>query len=578
MNWLHFVGKTYYPNTETFSVEAEKYNVSRRISAGVMKKMNVGDRVFLMQWEKDHSLLFGSFKVKTALGAFAENFLDRFSEQESSRKERQETVSRGCGFYVINSEHKLETSLKKIAETAKSTKVGNLMIGGSYTPHYPVKCELHFTRGFRPFDYDKFESEAKKIKSENQLLKGKFEVTDSVTTEKTGEILLLNLSNYMKKPRVKRLQDEFKLLKKDISEDIYKVKGVEIKAKVQEFQAKVDFDFGKKTEEKSHLVEVFFGTDRKTDEVEEFGPAFGYERSDKLQLGICKVSIPIHHVMGEIERPKLWKLEFKENPKKHFVLVNTKLLQQQDFINSFSKKVIESKLKETFVFIHGFNIVFKEAAWRTAQIALDLGFKGAPAFFSWPSHGKKRLYMGDIDQARWAVPHMIEFIELILKRIKPKRINLIAHSMGSEVLTQAILQLNANYSGKTIFNQIILAAPDIDRKIFLDQIIPKMSGCGSRITLYASSNDTALKISRVFRGNDVPRAGEGGRSIIVTKGMDSIDASYVNTNLLGHGYFAETVSLINDMFSLICNDLPPIKRNLREKEKNQLPYWEFPRT
>jgi esterase/lipase superfamily enzyme len=40
--------------------------------------------------------------------------------------------------------------------------------------------------------------------------------------------------------------------------------------------------------------------------------------------------------------------------------------------------------KQAFVFVHGFNVSFENALRRTAQIAYDLNFDGAPFLFSWP--------------------------------------------------------------------------------------------------------------------------------------------------------------------------------------------------
>lgn len=40
---------------------------------------------------------------------------------------------------------------------------------------------------------------------------------------------------------------------------------------------------------------------------------------------------------------------------------------------------------EAFVFVHGFNVPFHEAAKRTAQMAFDMHFEGLPILYSWPS-------------------------------------------------------------------------------------------------------------------------------------------------------------------------------------------------
>ena len=52
-----------------------------------------------------------------------------------------------------------------------------------------------------------------------------------------------------------------------------------------------------------------------------------------------------------------------------------------------------------------------------------------------------------------------------------------------------------------------------------------------RMTLYASSGDEALRASQRLAG--YPRAGQGGAGIVVVAGIDTVDASLVDTSLLG---------------------------------------------
>lgn len=63
------------------------------------------------------------------------------------------------------------------------------------------------------------------------------------------------------------------------------------------------------------VVRVFYATDRK------FGAdGFGPERDDRLRYGICDVSIPRDHRMGELEAPSVWKLQFDWDPNRHVML------------------------------------------------------------------------------------------------------------------------------------------------------------------------------------------------------------------------------------------------------------------
>jgi esterase/lipase superfamily enzyme len=118
-----------------------------------------------------------------------------------------------------------------------------------------------------------------------------------------------------------------------------------------------------------------------------------------------------------------------------------------------------------------------------------------------------------------------------------------------------------------------LAAPDIDADIFrqLSAAIRSQSG---RVTLYASSADLALTASQQF--HKYARAGESGKNLMVLPGIDTIDATRVDTGFLGHSYFADNRSILADFFHLFRYDLPAQDRfGLQQKRWNQLSYWVF---
>ena len=90
----------------------------------------------------------------------------------------------------------------------------------------------------------------------------------------------------------------------------------------------------------------------------------------------------------------------------------------------------------------------------------------------------------------------------------------------------------------THFNQVVLAAPDIDADVFRERIAPAIINQARQVTLYASSNDLALTASRTFNSGDL-RAGDTSRGLVVTPGIETIDVSGVDTSLLGHSYYGD---------------------------------------
>lgn len=297
------------------------------------------------------------------------------------------------------------------------------------------------------------------------------------------------------------------------------------------------------------VVRVFFATDRNLTGSEKPAEKFGTDRST-LTYGASDISIPRDHRMGETETPSIWKLEFREDPAKHVVLLNATIQSKDEFFAGLAERVHASKQASAFLFVHGYNVTFEDAARRTAQISYDLGFDGAPVFYSWPSQGKTPAYTIDEQNIEWAQANLKSFLADFFARSDAQNVYLIAHSMGNRALTQAVASLMAEKPDmRPRLKEIILTAPDIDADVFKRDIAPALAAAGRPITLYASSDDLALATSKAVHG--YPRAGDSGSGLIVVPGIETIDASGTDTSLLGHSYFAETRSILSDMFYLV---------------------------
>ena len=298
------------------------------------------------------------------------------------------------------------------------------------------------------------------------------------------------------------------------------------------------------------LVRVFYATDRRKIHDWSDGPQYNFERSElgKLQYGKCTISIPKIHKMGRLESPSLLKLEFRSDPEKHIVLTYATSLEEELYFEEVRAYVAKSAKKEAFVFVHGYNVSFDDAARRTGQIAFDLGFIGAPIFYSWPSNDKVADYMKDETNITWSAPHFQRFLTLLSQNSGAERIHIIAHSMGNRAVCDALKALSYDPSNRVKFNHLVLAAPDIDAETF-QELATLLRRLAARITLYESSKDKALFASKKIHGN--ARAGE---PLLIIPGLDTIDASLIDTDFLGHSYFSESWPLLSDIHSLLFND------------------------
>lgn len=332
----------------------------------------------------------------------------------------------------------------------------------------------------------------------------------------------------------------------------------------------------KKNTDGTTVVKVYFATDRKI-EVKNNVRRFGADEVNGLYYGTVNVSIPPVHQIGMVESPQWWKLEFKAEPDKHVIYQGFNLLNRDSFYTSLSGLIAQSKEKEAFVFVHGFNTPFEEAARRTAQIEFDMKFDGAPIFYSWPSQGELSpfAYNRDAVSSDRTVPRLKYFLQEVSKRTGAKRVHLIAHSMGNKAMVNALVRVadEMTAADKPLFNQIVLTAPDIDREVFLD-LAQRMKKAGSQVTLYASKNDKALQASKLYSG--FPRAGDATGAPIVAPGIFTIDASAVTTDYFGlnHDFFADKKSVLTDVTSLLRVGGTPDSRKLRKvKAADGKTYW-----
>lgn len=321
------------------------------------------------------------------------------------------------------------------------------------------------------------------------------------------------------------------------------------------------------------IERVYFATDRNRTSGSGAQDMFGGLRGAAISYGSCEVSIPRDHRMGEMESPSIWRLEFREDPNRHVVLLKTQVSTADEFFRDVGQRVRQSHGKNAFVFVHGYNVTFADAARRTAQMAYDLGFDGVPVFYSWPARGDTAKYTIDEQSIEWSEANMKRFLSDFFARSSAQNIYLIAHSMGSRGLTRALAAVMSEHPEfRSRLKELVLAAPDIDAEVFVRDIVPALAQANRPITLYASSTDRALLASRIVHGFD--RAGFAGAHLVIAPGIETIDATNVDTSLLGHSYFGDNRTLISDLYYLIRDGMPANSR-FGLKKSSTGTYWVF---
>ena len=326
-------------------------------------------------------------------------------------------------------------------------------------------------------------------------------------------------------------------------------------------------------------VSLLFATTRTPSELsEEF---FSGERADTPSYGKANVRIPEERRLGEIKLPfelKLFSFSlYKQaaDPRKHFILQGCEILTQSAWLDVVSS----SGQKEALIFVHGFRVGFLEGIYRCAQIAWDIGYKGIPILFSWASRGTVLNYEYDRNSALIARAPFVDLL-LALGKAGIEKVHVLAHSMGNFAVLDALA--NHDHVGQPLpVGEVLMAAPDVDSDQYKG-LAPKVRAVVKGMTLYASSADKALILSKTIAGR-VPRAGDvpPGGPVLVDR-VDAIDVTAVGDDVFGlnHGVFAKEKSILNDVKLLLSLGLrPPTDRltEIRGMPEGQSPskWWRY---
>jgi esterase/lipase superfamily enzyme len=269
---------------------------------------------------------------------------------------------------------------------------------------------------------------------------------------------------------------------------------------------------------------------------------FDGNRSPDTHYAQVDITVPAIHRVGEIERRKASQ---PADPARFFVAESVTRYGDQSAFSKSLRADIARNNGRALVFIHGYNTAFDAAVYRMTQIVHDAGYQGTPVLFTWASAGRTVDYVFDSNSATAARDALEATLKLIAKS-GAKRIDIIAHSMGTWVAMEALRQL-AMLDNRDLGNRlgdVVLASPDIDVDVFRSQMA--RYGVPNRpFILFLSGNDRALRLSGFIAGNR-PRVGDYGDPEALAKlGVVAVDLSNVESgDRLNHTKFADNPVLI----------------------------------
>lgn len=259
-------------------------------------------------------------------------------------------------------------------------------------------------------------------------------------------------------------------------------------------------------------VPVIYVTDRQTHK-ENYGPRRVLEKNTVARVDSGIIEMCVHQDPKE-ELADWQKTDHFERSHKAHAPKTTKFNckstsdLKHDFNIALRRALDQTGKREVFIFVHGFNNSFEDAAAGAAKLGY---YTGCPVvLYSWPSAAKLLKYSLDECNNEWSQEHFNQFIEHLIALHKSDDINftIAAHSMGNRLFVRSIPII----TGTGLFKDIYMVNPDFDAETFIHYLaryLPRKGlNSGLRAQLLISRKDHALSFSEAIFGG-YTRLGQG---------------------------------------------------------------------
>ena len=300
---------------------------------------------------------------------------------------------------------------------------------------------------------------------------------------------------------------------------------------------------------------------------------FGAEREEQLKFGSFDAEIKPTLGLGMLINPTEW---FQNE---EIRLKDVSPLEQAAFVRQLRTLVQESPHRALLVVVNGFRERYTTGLRKTAFLGHVLDINAPVLVFDWPGNQGSSLrgYRRAREVAKASGAELAHTLELIIREVQPERLWLVANSMGGQVVADAfsLLYQQADLAdAETEIEDVVLTAPDVDHDEFDKQFKKETTALARNLTVYVSSNDRALLVSRIInrgarRGESTlsPEQLEEATKVADLTEPDSdlvslVDVTPVNRTRNFHNFSLETPEFFDDLFLRLINTETPRSRLL----------------
>jgi esterase/lipase superfamily enzyme len=254
-------------------------------------------------------------------------------------------------------------------------------------------------------------------------------------------------------------------------------------------------------------------------------------------------------------------------------------LERAALVQQVREMVAKSPHRALLLLVHGYRTDFDYALRGTAFLAHILDIDAPVMVFDWPGDQGDSLsgYRRAQQVATASGAELAAVLRRIKREIRPERLWLVANSMGGQVVVDAFSQLyqEAGYGRDREIDAVVLTAPDVAHAEFNDQFKRELAALVRKTTVYVSSNDRALLVSRVInRGRrlgqstlskaDAELIAETENLLDLTAPSDDtlelVDVTPVNRTRNFHNFSLEVPEYFDDMYLRLVNPDTPENR------------------
>ena len=332
------------------------------------------------------------------------------------------------------------------------------------------------------------------------------------------------------------------------------------------------------------VINIFYATTRAAEKRDDQSIYFTNKLGDSMTFGQMSVRMDSRIKIGTMLPRQL---------KRRGVIgvQNVDKKDKEALMRELNEAVQASPHKSLLVLIFGYQDNFESTAIKAGYFSYLLDVNTPILLFDWPGDQAFSVsgYKEAFSMAEKSGPRLGELLTMIIREVKPQKLWVKSSSMGCQVVCDGFDYMYKQpdlADNETEIAHLIMAAPDVGQDDFDKQFKDELSALSEKVTVYVSSNDTALLISGII--NDSARLGrqdvkheqmDEAKDMLYLKSLapdkvNLIDVTPINDASYKHGYYLESPEFYDDFYLRLFDAGPKVNRRLYLfKCENNVDYW-----